>query len=295
MRADEFLLESEVVREIERIRPSSYSGGKEELKDLKFDKVIKKLPGGSGLLYSITNDGSDVSIKLWDQVNKGEFQPTEQPTKQNWMTNRTYKQYFDRWVQKTKKARREFNRAPGKLIGELTLHKPYRFPIKNALQVGTITVDEDYRGRGLATAMYGVVLTIMRRPLLAGSSQTPGGRRNWVSLANIPGVEMKGYFRLDSSDLQSQATSGPGMDRYDIKWAKAHNKQIDTRIDTIMGKLGGQYIGRDVDREYFAFDVKPTTSKEELKAYVDTNLNQVYTNHGGATGLMAVWTGKRHR
>ena len=58
-----------------------------------------------------------------------------------------------------------------------------------------------------------------------------------------------------------------------------------------MGKLGGEYIGQGYDGHYFAFDVKPNTSKQELEAYVNTNLNKVYGGGYGSGGLYAIWTG----
>jgi hypothetical protein len=156
------------------------------------------------------------------------------------------------------------------------------FPLRRAVQVGTITVDEDYRGAGIAKALYGIVLTILKRPLLAGSSQTPGGRRNWVSLAGIPGVQMKGYFGIDEDDLNPSAERS----RFSNTTPAAANKNI----DTIMGQLGGQYMGKGRHGdEYFAFDVQPNTTGTELEAYVKSKLNQVYGKYD--TGLYAVWTG----
>lgn len=269
MRAVEFLKESEVVQEIERLSPSGFEGGKEHLsREYDSGKTIRKLPGGSGLLYSIKPDGNDVTIRLWDPADKGEFQPAPIGQRPSYYNRREWDNRVERIKQRNEKLKASFDRAPGKLIGELNLHKPYDFPIKNALQVGTITVDEDYRGIGLAKALYGIVLTIMRRPLVAGDSQTPGGRRNWVSLSQIPGVEMKGYFSVDKDDLEEKI------------------------IDTIMGKLGGQYIGTDIDNMYFAFDVKPTTTGKELEAFVKTNLTQVYDDYDSFTGLYAIWTGQ---
>jgi hypothetical protein len=152
-------------------------------------------------------------------------------------------------------------------------------------------VDEDYRGVGIAKALYGVVLTIMKRPLLAGSSQTPGGRRNWLSLSQVPGVQMKGYFSIDDSDLQTRDTSD--TDRFNNKrMIASQNKAAEKNIDTIMGKLGGEYIGRGYGGYYFAFDVKPNTTKQELEAYVNTNLTRVYSGGYGSGGLYAVWTGQ---
>ena len=286
----------EELTEIERLSPSGFEGGKEHLnREYDAGKIIRKLPGGSGLLYSIEDEGSgDFKIRLWDPVNKGEFQSLDQPLKYSWMNNREYRERVRRWEQRNKDFHAKFRRAPGKLIGELTVHKAYGLPLKNAVQVGVITVDEDYRGVGLAKALYGIVLTIMKRPLVAGSSQTPGGRKNWVSLSQIPGVEMKGYFAVDATDLHTIDPSKLNPKWDDVAWAKRNNKQVDKTIDTIMGKLGGQYIGKNTanDQLYFAFDVRPDTTGKELKAYVDTQLTKVYGDYNSSTGLYAIWTGQ---
>jgi hypothetical protein len=180
-------------------------------------------------------------------------------------------------------------KAPGQLIGKLSVSEAKYFPLKGAVQVDTITVDEDYRGMSLAKALYGIVLTIMKRPLLAGSSQTPGGRRNWLSLASIPGVEMKGYFSMDEEEIDPVAAKGP--------YSMTTPAQVNKNIDIIMGQLGGQHMGKGLNGrhqgdEYFAFDVQPDTTKQELKAYVDTKLSKVYGGYNSDTGLYAVWTGQ---
>ena len=295
MRATEFINETQELDEIERLSPSGFEGGKEHLnREYDTGKIIKKLPGGSGLLYSIEDEGSgDFKIRLWDPVNKGEFEPAKQHTvKPSYYSNREWKELLARQERRNAEMQARFARAPGKLVGELTTHKPYGLPLKNALQVGVITVDEDYRGVGLAKALYGIVLTIMKRPLVAGSSQTPGGRKNWVSISQIPGVEMKGYFAIDTVDLQAVDTSKLNPRYDDIGWAKKNNKQVDNTIDTIMGKLGGQFIGQAPGKEFFAFDVKPDTTGKELQSYVDTQLTEVYGNYNSSTGLYAVWTGQ---
>ena len=242
----------EFINEIERISARDYTGGKDVLGVSSLPNQFKKLPGGSGFLYSIQNPNEDPLIQLWDPRGP------------------------------------EARRGVPQLIGKLSLDKPWGFPIPGALEVGTITVDEDYRGRGLAKALYGIVLTIMRRTLVAGSSQTPGGRQNWVSLANIPGVEMKGYISISDDSL----TNHPDPRN---NWDKAENRIVTARIDTIMGKLGGQYIGENTrnGNHYFAFDVKPTTSGKELEAYVKQNLARVYNeDYHTISGLYAVWTGQ---
>ena len=286
MRATEFLNETQELDEIERLNPSAYTGGKDSLYDKTAGKQIKKLPGGSGLLYS-TSEGryGGIDIKLWDPNGKEYLaqkskEQEPKPVQQRRETRWNYERRVIDW-QRTQMGLK----APGQLIGKLSVSEAKYFPLKGAVQVDTITVDEDYRGVGLAKALYGIVLTIMKRPLLAGSSQTPGGRRNWLSLASIPGVEMKGYFSMDEEEIDPVAAKGP--------YSMTTPAQVNKNIDIIMGQLGGQYMGKGRhDDEYFAFDVQPDTTKQELKAYVDTKLSKVYGGYNSDTGLYAVWTGQ---
>jgi hypothetical protein len=62
-------------------------------------------------------------------------------------------------------------------------------------------------------------------------------------------------------------------------------------IDTIMGRLGGQYIGpsKPPGNHYFAFDVVPGSG--ELAPAVKTELSKIYDEHGSRTGLYAIWSG----
>jgi len=279
MRAGEF------VTEIERISKSGYEGGKDAMKyDYGREKTIRPLPGGSGLLYSITDGGGDYEIKIWDPRVK-EFDPGQPPQRYSWQLSAEYQRSLERWKERNETLKRDFKRSPGHLVGKLDVES-VRFPLKGAVQVNTITVDEDYRGGGIGKALYGIVLTIMRRPLVAGSSQTPGGRQNWASLSQIPGVELKGYVAVDDWDLDT--------DPYDSD--PRARKRAEQTIDTIMGQLGGQYIGANRDgQEYFAFDVQPNTTGRELQAYVDTNLSKIYSNDyrgRNDNGLYAVWTGR---
>jgi GNAT superfamily N-acetyltransferase len=295
MRANEFLNETQELDEIERLSPSSFSGGKDYLDSYGREKSVRELPGGSGLLYSITNDSDDFIIKIWDPANKGEFQATPERPRPSYYTRREWASRIEYNKQRDARRKAEFDRSPGKLIGQLTVNSVGKsFPLPGAVQVGTITVDENYRGGGIAKALYGIILTIMKRPLLAGSSQTPGGRRNWLSLSQIPGVQMKGYLRISDMDLETRDPSKEN-NYYDRRWVASQNKGADKRIDTIMGKLGGEHIGQNNSgTHYFAFDVKPNTSKQELQAYVDTNLSKVYGGgYSSGGGLYAVWTGQQ--
>lgn len=284
MRANEFIIETQELAEIERLSKDEYEGGKSSLYDKQSGKQVKKLPGGSGLLYS-TNEGlyGGIDIKLWDPTGKDYIAARQnskpRPERQRGESKRNYEYRLWDW----QRDQRDLN-APGQLVGKLSVSYVRGFPLKNAVQVDTITVDEDYRGIGLAKALYGIVLTILKRPLVSGSSQTPGGRRNWVSLASIPGVQMKGYIELEDDALDTDPRiSNP---RY--------AKQAEKNIDTIMGKLGGQYIGSRFDSDFFAFDVQPNTTGKELEGYVNTNLSKVYGGYEvNNTGLYAIWTGKQ--
>lgn len=280
MRINEVIIENNL-NEIERLSRYDYTGGKDYLHGTAVPKKFFPLPGGSGLLYSIGGTQSEPVIKMWDPTGTtGDPEPKRSP----YEFSGEYNRRLARWRQ-----RQESGKKTPQIVGKLSLERPWTgFPIKGALQVGTITVDEDYRGAGIAKALYGIVLTIMKRPLIAGSSQTPGGRRNWVSLSQIPGVELKGYVAIDDYNLRAHPNP---KDNYD----RTRNARVEERIDVIMGKLGGQYIGqnRREGQHYFAFDVKPTTDGKELETYVKQNLIKVYNeDYNLSSGLYAVWTGQ---
>ena len=176
-------------------------------------------------------------------------------------------------------------------VGQLKLMR-VGFPINNAYQVSTVTVDEDYRGKGIAKSLYGVALSILKITLLAGSQQTPGGKRNWMSLAQIPGVEVRGYVELENSDLKYKKLHKQ-KNAKDLANAERRNAIVDKNIDIVMGRLGGDYLGDDEDGNMiFAFDVVPGTGS--LTPAVKTELNKLYYGEYDmlyVTGLYAQWRG----
>jgi GNAT superfamily N-acetyltransferase len=268
MKINELL--SETQEAIEKLPSAEYTGGKKSLyvpTQFKSD-VTKELPGGSGFLYTIGPGHYGTDIQIWDPKGQDYINATTQPVKKPRESDEAYKERVQYWNSANKRALN----TPGQLIGKLLTTpadtRTSHFPLPNAVRVDTITVDEDYRGRGIAKALYGIVLTIMKLPLVAGSMQTPGGRKNWVSLASIPGVEMKGYVGLEHYDLTSR------------------------NIDTVMGQLGGEYLGRAEDGEqFFTFDVQPSTTGQELEAYVKTSLSKIYGSGQYNSGLYATWSG----
>ena len=228
----------ESLNEIEQISQRFFTGGKDELARYKAPskKQLRPLPGGTDLMYSISNDSHGSYVTIVDTGMPGITRPT--------------------------------------VVASLSL-VPGILP--DSAQVGMITVDEDYRGRGLARALYGIVLTIMKKTLISGSSQTPGGRRNWLSLASIPGVEVKGLVALSNRDTDT--TVGDPKSRY--------NKYVEKTIDRVM-ELGGQFVSKDKNYNYWAFDVVP--GKGQLQPVVRNALSKLYGYDSDAL-LMATWTG----
>lgn len=154
MRAQEFAIETQELDEIQRLTPSAFSGGKDYLDSYGRQKSIRELPGGSGLLYSITDDSGDFIIRLWDRSNKGEFQASPIGIRPSYYTRREWEERLAGLQRRDARRKAEFDSSPGKLIGQLTVNVLGKnFPIPGAVQVGTITVDEDYRGVGLAKSI----------------------------------------------------------------------------------------------------------------------------------------------
>ena len=262
------------------IPSSEFRGGKRSLYiDTEANGAATKLPGGSRFVYTITPSPSNYGkgIYIWDPKGPDYINattsplPVKKPGEQDWQYNRR----LNKWNSTKKQA----TNTPGQLIGKLLVSRLGWFPLRGAVQVEVITVDEDYRGQGIAKALYGIVLTIMKLPLVAGDSQTPGGRINWVSLASIPGVEVKGYVGLEKYEL------APNM--------PSQAKRTEINIDTIMGQLGGDYIGQSPTGHlmFFAFDVQPNTTGKELEAYVKTNMSKIYGDTKFRAGLYATWSG----
>jgi len=267
---------SEFNEGIATMQARDFRGGKNSMElPRNFKNTSTQLPGDSGFVYSVTSGGYSTAINILDPKGPDYIdaanRPVRKPREESWAYNDRVKYWNKSKI------------APGQLIGTLAISPALSFPLPGALQVDSITVDEDYRGQGIATALYGIVLTIMKRPLVAGDSQTPGGRRNWVGLASIPGVEMKGYVRFEKNDLDPNTRIPP------------RNKQAERNINTVMGQLGGDYIGRDGrgrnNDEFFAFDVQPNTTGKELEAYVKTKMSTIYGDTEFTSGLYAIWSG----
>jgi hypothetical protein len=226
----------EIISEIYRIPNSSFEGGDSYLPGYgispRHDKQ-KPLPGGSKFTYFVNTSRNETNVYLVD------------PTVRN-------------------------NGSKGLIIGKLSLRTTTPlFPLTNTLQVETITLRERYRGQGLAMALYGIVLTVLHKNMLAGDMQTPGGRKQWLKLALIPGCEVVGYAKFPDKMLNKTAS-----------------------LD-IVAQLGGDYLGvsGDGDYQYFAFplavgktELLNALSTKSVKTYIPLKPSNTIT-----TGLLARW------
>ena len=201
------------------------------------------LPGADRLQYGIEGSGSNLEISVWD--------PEVAPR-----AGRT--------------------RAVGILRTEQLAQDGPPFP--DAAEVSYIAVDPRYRGQGVAQGMYQVVLQVLKRTLVAGTDQTPGGQRNWVSLWRTPGVEVRGWLKLEDHPLDL----------------------TDKVIDHLMGRLGADYIGQSTSSRpyrFFAFEVQSMASGRRMESAVKSSMAKIYgrlsdDNPVNEVGMYAVWGGK---
>jgi hypothetical protein len=207
---------------------------------------------------------------------------------------------FDRWIQNTKLNANDLKKLPGNnpyyytfedhkkftiwhnknpvaelQIGVPSEHGvPINFPIKNIYEVRGIGVLYEYRGQNLAKSLYGLVLLPppigLGATLLSDTSQTQGGKRNWASLARIPGVEVTGVVTI-SLRLQ---------DEIDMEV-----------IDDLFGKLGGVYIGESPSRIFYQFPV--SVSDGQIEDLIQNSKVPIYDKDfwGIKTRLMARYIG----
>jgi GNAT superfamily N-acetyltransferase len=162
-----------------------------------------------------------------------------------------------------------------KIVATLKLD-PYNFPIPNTVQVDSISVDPRHRGQGLGLALYGIVLTIMRRTLVSGDQQTPDGRRMWTVLYDlqrkIPNLSVRGYFTIADYDFDDEKD-----------------------IPIILGQLGAEYLGTIKNFHMFAFDVNPNTTGKELEANIKTKFSKIYNNDYDIINSVGLFAQVRNR
>lgn len=174
------------------------------------------------------------------------------------------------------------------IIGKFSVYPVNNYRIseirerKPIYRVGSIAVQKNYRGRGLGTLMY---LLILKKGILeAGEEQTPDGRRAWLRLSQTPGVEVNGLLKISSKEFD-------GSLGYT-------DKDFDKLMDALMS-AGFYHIGKDIshDREIFLYPIE--VGKKQLKSVVDKVKFRLYSDYGSEDNhdfnyimtLIAKWTG----
>jgi len=221
---------TEFITEIYKISSGNFVGDANDVGHEFTPKTAKPLPGGSGMLYSVKNRGAEEKVITI-------YNPKEKE-------------------------------AIGSLVLEYSVWHSAIMP--NSYIVDTVAVLNKYRGQGYGLALYGIALSELKFTLIAGDSQTPNGRKSWVNLASIPGVEVKGLVGIYDETF----------DDYDL--------DTDDVIENIMN-LGAQYLGNHKERHYFAFDVVEGTG--ELQPAIKNELSAVYSDNEYKATLYARWVG----
>lgn len=259
------------VTEIKRIDTDSYTGGKDEVEYLPVAKKLIPLPGGSGFKYQVIRGGNDFSISI-DIVATNVDRPKPREPRDWWEDADIMKAKADTTAWK-------INPIGSKVIGRLALSAVRKSPLPNTYMVEFITVDEDFRGQGLAKSLYGIAISILHINLVSGETQTPSGRKNWISLSKIPGCEVVGLLSIRNQHLDPNEHYSTG-------------DEVSETMDSLMS-IGCDYLGKVHEKHWFYFPV--TVSKDEIATAV-TNDVEVYhdgynTGKGWETFLLARWLG----
>lgn len=120
--------------------------------------------------------------------------------------------------------------------------------------VDSVAVDPAHRGRGIAKALYGIALSILKLPIEAGQIQTKHGQQMWLMLNSIPGVEVVGYNHEPTQQYQA--------------------------------RTGDKIIKQDKNRTHYTFPVSAGTQSMRSRR-PGTGM---YTSP--STTMIAKWTGK---
>ena len=122
------------------------------------------------------------------------------------------------------------------VISMMCLELASLFEDSKYARVSWITVREEYRGLGLARAMYFIAMHHLGT-IMSGHSQTPGGKRNWEMLARSPGVKIQGVVNLSNSDIKSG--------------------RLADKIVSLLKKYQGTLLHAGKHSQYWSFPVKP--------------------------------------
>ena len=113
------------------------------------------------------------------------------------------------------------------LIGILTVQMA-----GDTAYVTGLEIDKAWRNKGLATSLYGILLSIEHLDIVSDSSQTPGGARTWVSLSKIPGVEVRGLvYNPTPEQIEMLKASKFGGTSYTFPVSLVNNQLVPSASD----------------------------------------------------------------
>lgn len=151
------------------------------------------------------------------------------------------------------------------IIGAISLFSRQNTP-PNTLQVRSIAVHPEYRGHGIAKALYG--LSLLPKPdglgatLLSDFSQTPGGMKNWLNLSKIPGVEVTGLIQIEKISLELLK-----------KMPRIEQSRVNIMSD-LLGKVGGFYF--DENNYSYFYQIPVEMIGEKLENAVRNSMLKIY-------------------
>jgi GNAT superfamily N-acetyltransferase len=128
-------------------------------------------------------------------------------------------------------------------IGQLETSRASHIPVP-AQQVDRIAVAPNYQNMGVARELYRLYFKNAKQALIAGDSQTLGGRRMWTKLWQDPAVDVVGLIGIPD-------------DQFD-RWEDS--PQFQKWVDGIMN-IGGEYLG---GRHYHWFQVPLRLLRQEM-------------------------------
>jgi len=143
------------------------------------------------------------------------------------------------------------------------------FPLQPAYTVEFVTVTEDYRGMGIGNLLYKIALRDQGIQLIAGESQTVGGRRNWISLSKTPGVTISGWGWVNVSE---QANSNPELVKIQKRFEKSMTKAGAKSLGVNKGP--SNTLSRAINKHWYLFPVH--AGEKEFKAI--NNAIKIYYN-----------------
>ena len=240
------------INEIEKIRSYNPSGDlvlyHHKYKNLDADQW-RKVPGDNPFFHSIQRLGISMSLSLIAVKNSDETpRPNSREVPFQW-----------------------------KIVGTLDASKMVidNYYQKSMYGVGAIGVDPEFRGQGIAQHLYdGFMLPNPRGLdgiLMAGDSQSPGGRAMWVNLKSRSDIEVTGWVKIRKNNIFGSNYS-------------------DNQMAKFFSKVGGTYLGETKHSWFFEFPVEKLPNKRELEIAIKGSGVKVYGG-GSSTGLIARYVG----